>query len=153
MLGKRRGCQRFFSIHTLGHGVSPKPLISMFVNIIAWDSNVRWHFSSQHKCLQTKRTMQKWLGTNAVTHCVQPPLISNGIALIKNYHSSVDHFWSVLDSKKGWILVVFMLNMKRLLDEMNMTFVHNFPEIKVNIHQNCFVVFRKTNTGSTWLSY
>ena len=27
----------FVLLYTLGHGVSPKPLISMFVNIIAWD--------------------------------------------------------------------------------------------------------------------
>ncbi len=24
-------------VYTLGHGISPKPLISMFVNSIAWD--------------------------------------------------------------------------------------------------------------------
>ncbi len=62
---------------TLGHGHSPKPLISMFVNSIAWDQSITSHlrlcsskyFSPQHKCLQTKRTMQKWLGTMAVTQC------------------------------------------------------------------------------------
>ena len=25
------------NMYTLGHGISPKPLISMFINIIAWD--------------------------------------------------------------------------------------------------------------------
>ncbi len=52
-----------YNINTLGHGHSPKSKSER-------TSNVRWYFSPLHKCLQTKRTMQKFLGTNAVTHCV-----------------------------------------------------------------------------------